>query len=119
MANTITTGRLTLLKTISFSRSGGRTHRAFAGTAKVYGFEPDDPKCKVTALATFTGIDIATVCSQGGHIGEAILRTMGMWSHAKNSGVGGHYATYPDPIGCPADRLFQRTPEQAIAFYRK
>ena len=113
------TGRLTLIKTIDFCVPGGRMKAPISGKAHVYGFEPDDPQCKVNAVATFTGVDVPTVCGRGGEIGEAILRTAMMWSHAKNSGVNGTYDTFPDPVGCPAARIEERSPEQSLVFYRR
>lgn len=119
MANKNWTGKLTLLTTKDFHVPSSRTFGAISGTATVYSFVPDDPKCKVNTVATFTGVEVAVVCGRGGDIGDAILRATFQLTNSKNSGVNGTYDTFPDPIGCPAQRIEDRSPVQSMVFYRR
>lgn len=120
------TGTFVLLRTVAFSQKGGRGRHGFAGTADVYAFAADDPKCKVTHAAVIRGVDMATMCGSSGDVGAAVLRSAGLYDRAKNAGVRGDYDTFPEPIGRPADRLQEMgsapkgsEPVSVLTFYRK
>ena len=113
------TGTLTLVRTVGFSQRAGRGRHGFTGTAEVYAFAPDDPKCKVAYTATVRGVPHEVMCSSSGDVGTAILRSAGLAHAAKGSGVRGDYDTFPSPIGRVADRLQAREETQALTFYRK
>ena len=119
-------GTFTKIASVGFSQRGGGMRHAFTGSADVYAFRPDDPKCKVAYAAVITGVSRSVMCGSSGDVGAAILRSAGLYDRAKNSGVCGEYDTFPAPIGCPAARLQEMTGPStdttavhALTFYRK
>jgi hypothetical protein len=113
------TGSFRHLCTVSFSQKGGGLKHAFTGTADVYEFRSTDSTCKVSHAAVIRDVSIAVMCGSSGDVGAAILRSAGLAATAKNSGVNGCYDTFPDPIGCPADRLQDHDLVHTLTFYRK
>lgn len=112
-------GTLTFVKSVGFSHPGGKLKYAFNGTANLYAFSPEDKKSKVTYVALIKGVPIHVMCGASGDVGEAILRSAGLCTDAKNAPLSAEYFTFPDPIGCPAKRLEDRDDEQALVFYKK
>lgn len=119
-------GTFTLVRRVTFSQKGGKMRYAFNGTADVYAFQPTDPKCKVAYAAVITGVCRSVMCGSSGDVGAAILRSAGLYDRAKNSGVAGDYDTFPEPIGCPAQRIQEMTcavtdtsAVHTLTFYRK
>jgi len=113
------TGTFELVRTVTFSQAARKWRSAWAGEADVYAFRPADPKCKVAYAAVIRGIPQSVMCSESGNVGAAILRSAGLADRGKNSGVAGEYDTFPDPIGCPAERLQAHDSVMALTFYRK
>lgn len=119
-------GTFTKFTTVGFSQKGGKMRYAFTGRADVYAFQPTDPKCKVAYAAVITGVSRSVMCGSSGDVGAAILRSAGLYDRAKNSGEAGEYDTFPEPIGCPAQRLQEQTGRDddtsqvhVLTFYRK
>ena len=119
-------GTFTLVRRVTFSQKGGKMRYAFNGSADVYAFQPTDPRCKVAYAAVITGVSRSVMCGSSGDVGAAVLRSAGLCDRAKNSGVAGEYDTFPEPIGCPAQRLQEQTGRaddtnqvHVLTFYRK
>ncbi len=117
--NKTETGQLQFLRSVRVSQKGGSLRQAFTAEADVYSFVPDNVNCKVTYLASVRGVDHEVMCGSSGAVGKAILVAANLTRVAKNAGIASAYVTFPEPIGCPATRLLDRSPSQSLAFYRK
>lgn len=109
---------------VKIERRPGRMHSGFFGKATVYKFIADNPRCKVTFAAVITGVRKEVLIVDSGAVGAAVLRAARLERYAKNSSVAGDYDTFPEPIGCPVDKL-QAAPstgyngEHVLTFYAK
>jgi hypothetical protein len=114
-------GTFTHVRTVTFAKKVGQYLPAFAGTATIYAFEPADPKkTKVRYAAVVEGVQHNTMCVASGDVEKAILKAAQMERTARGAlAVTAEYDTYPDPVGCPMDKLQAKSAEQVVLFYAR
>lgn len=116
------TGKFVEMMTVRFGAPQRKWSSGFSGTATIYRFIADDPKCKVIYAALVRGVAKGTMCSESGAVGQAILMASGLKNQAKNGTITSSYDTFPEPIGCGAKRLQNddlTDPVYVLDFFRK
>lgn len=114
-------GTLTFLRAVTFDKKATRMTPGFTGVANIYAFTPEEPlETKVRYAAVVTGVRHEVMCIASGDVEKAILKAANLESKAKPCrSVMEEYAHFPDPIGCPAEKLQDRINEQALIFYAR
>jgi len=114
-------GTFKFIRAVTFAKKATRMTPGFTGSANVYVFEPAEPlETKVRYAAVVSGVQHEVMRTASGDVEKAILKAAGLESKAKSCrSVLEEYAHFPEPVGCPAEKLKERAPTQSLIFYAR